>query len=266
MRPPWRKSSREAVEDGQSRDNGPQPQLCRRSRFTAAKRSRAHAHGSERLDTGRHAPPQPATVQRPVPPRGLARPARFALFVQRFRENDGGVEGVNAHPIAKQLRTVREVDFGVFLSLDLRNIGDLQTAIPRIAKDQRLIRAIRESAERIPSRHVLVRDDARNMSRELTGTVQLVITSPPYWTLKKYRDTTGQLGHISDYDEFLLELDRVWEKCFHLLVPGGRLVCVVGDVCLSRRKTRAGILSYLFMQRFRNVAVALVLTILPRSY
>jgi len=114
------------------------------------------------------------------------------------------VEGVNAHPIAKQLGTAREVDFGAFLPLDLRNIGDLQTAIPRIAKDQRLIRAIRESAERIPSRHVLVRDDARNMSRELTGTVQLVITSPPYWTLKKYRDTTGQLGHISDYDEFLL--------------------------------------------------------------
>jgi len=142
---------------------------------------------------------------------------------------------VNAPAIAK-LGSPHDVDLQAFLPLDLRKIGDLQTAIPRIAKDQRLVKAIRESVQRIPSRHVLVHGDARNMSRESTGAVQLVITSPPYWTLKKYRNTVGQLGHISDYDEFLIELDRVWEKCFDLLVPGGRLVCVVGDICLSRRK------------------------------
>jgi modification methylase len=34
----------------------------------------------------------------------------------------------------------------------------------------------------------------------------------------------------------LKELDKVWEQCFRALVPGGRLICVVGDVCLSRRK------------------------------
>lgn len=68
------------------------------------------------------------------------------------------------------------------------------------------------------------------------GSVHLVLTSPPYWTLKRYRDSDGQLGHIPDYDEFLQELDRVWETCYQTLVPGGRLICVVGDVCLSRRK------------------------------
>jgi DNA modification methylase len=96
--------------------------------------------------------------------------------------------------------------------------------------------SIRKSVEKIPTKHVLVHGDARKIDRDLTGAIHLVITSPPYWTLKKYRDTSGQLGHISDYDEFLTELDRVWQKCFELLVPGGRLVCVVGDVCLSRRK------------------------------
>jgi DNA modification methylase len=44
------------------------------------------------------------------------------------------------------------------------------------------------------------------------------------------------MGHIADYEEFLTELDRVWQQCYDALVPGGRLVCVVGDVCLSRRK------------------------------
>lgn len=46
----------------------------------------------------------------------------------------------------------------------------------------------------------------------------------------------GQLGSVEDYEEFLRELDRVWRHCHDLLVPGGRLICVVGDVCLSRRK------------------------------
>lgn len=44
------------------------------------------------------------------------------------------------------------------------------------------------------------------------------------------------MGHFEDYDYFLNELDRVWKRCFDVLVPGGRLICVVGDVCLSRKK------------------------------
>jgi DNA modification methylase len=66
--------------------------------------------------------------------------------------------------------------------------------------------------------------------------VDLVLTSPPYWTLKDYRESDAQLGHIENYDEFLQELDKVWSHCFRALTPGGRLVCVVGDVCLSRRE------------------------------
>lgn len=80
--------------------------------------------------------------------------------------------------------------------------------------------------------------DAREMTDLTPGSVHLVVTSPPYWTLKEYRDSEGQMGHIEDYDLFLAELDRVWEHCFRALVPGGRLVCVVGDVCLSRRKNK----------------------------
>lgn len=66
--------------------------------------------------------------------------------------------------------------------------------------------------------------------------VHLVLTSPPYWTLKEYPDSQGQMGNIADYEQFHDELDRVWQHCFRALVPGGRLVCVVGDVCLSRKK------------------------------
>ena len=127
-------------------------------------------------------------------------------------------------------------DLAEFVPAELRSIGDLQTAIPRIAKDPALLQLIQRAVERVPTRHVLIKGDARRMSRHNVGAIQLVVTSPPYWTLKHYRDTAGQLGHVADYDEFVSELDRVWHSCFDFLVPGGRLICVVGDVCLSRRK------------------------------
>jgi DNA modification methylase len=78
--------------------------------------------------------------------------------------------------------------------------------------------------------------DARAMNFLAPESVHLVVTSPPYWVLKEYDATDGQMGYIADYEEFLRELDRAWASCLRALVPGGRLVCVVGDVCLSRRK------------------------------
>ena len=122
-----------------------------------------------------------------------------------------------------------------FVPTEFRDFDDVQTAIPALAKDPRRLSLIREAIQTIPTQHDLIRADAREISLP-EETVHLVVTSPPYWTLKQYRASDGQLGHVEDYDEFLRQLDRVWKRCFHLLVPGGRLVCVVGDVCLSRRK------------------------------
>jgi DNA modification methylase len=133
----------------------------------------------------------------------------------------------------------QEVICGDLAAYIPREIGELenpQTAIPRIAKDENLIRLIEASVQQIPTVHDVYLTDARRISNRPLGSIHLIVTSPPYWTLKEYREAPGQMGHIGDYEEFLLELDKVWEHCYHALVPGGRLVCVVGDVCLSRRK------------------------------
>lgn len=87
-----------------------------------------------------------------------------------------------------------------------------------------------------PTTQRLINGDARDLSFLPDESLHLVITSPPYWNLKKYNDNPSQLGHINDYERFLEELKNVWEHIFRVLVPGGRLVCVVGDVCVSRRK------------------------------
>jgi modification methylase len=119
----------------------------------------------------------------------------------------------------------------------LRILADPQKDIPRIAKDQTLTAEIEATLPWVPTVHNLSRQDARQL--ELApASVHLVLTSPPYWTLKEYNRTDGQLGYVANYELFLDELDKVWQRCFEALVPGGRLICVVGDVCLSRRQNK----------------------------
>jgi modification methylase len=91
-------------------------------------------------------------------------------------------------------------------------------------------------AEYSSTSHRLHIGDARAMPWVESKSVHLVVTSPPYWTLKRYRaNCEGQLGDIADYECFLDELDKVWSECERVLVPGGRVCCVVGDVCLPRK-------------------------------
>ena len=84
--------------------------------------------------------------------------------------------------------------------------------------------------------HQLHLGDARDLSWIPNKSVHLVVTSPPYWTLKKYEDRTGQLAEVAEYEAFLDELDKVWRECERVLVEGGRVCCVVGDVCVPRRR------------------------------
>lgn len=78
--------------------------------------------------------------------------------------------------------------------------------------------------------------DSRDLSFIADNSIHLVLTSPPYFNLKEYKKGVNQLGIINDYQQFVDELEKVWRECYRILVPGGRIVCVVGDVCLSRKK------------------------------
>ena len=122
-----------------------------------------------------------------------------------------------------------------FVPEPFRRLEDPARDLPRLAKDRSAMAMIGASVGQVPTSHRLLRGDARRAVLP-PESVHLVLTSPPYWTLKEYRRTDGQLGWIDDYDYFLDQLDAVWRICHRALVPGGRLVCVVGDVCLSRRR------------------------------
>lgn len=113
-----------------------------------------------------------------------------------------------------------------------------KNTIPQLAKDPPSIAQIDGAIRSVPTKHSIHKADARDLDWLPDNSVHLVLTSPPYWTLKEYREGDGQLGFIQNYTAFLAELDKVWAHCYRTLVPGGRLVIVVGDVCLSRKKNK----------------------------
>jgi len=96
-------------------------------------------------------------------------------------------------------------------------------------------RSPREQLRDGPTSHRVILGDSREMPEMPDESVQLVVTSPPYANLKHYEpDNPDQLGDIDDYERFLDELDKVWAECARVLVPGGRVCCVVGDVNVAR--------------------------------
>lgn len=113
---------------------------------------------------------------------------------------------------------------------------NLDELIPQLARNRQAIQRIESIVRAQPTAHELIQGDAREASALKANSIHLVVTSPPYWTLKRYNEHEQQLGHVVDYEQFMSALAVVWSNCYRALVPGGRLIINVGDLCLSRRK------------------------------
>jgi len=76
--------------------------------------------------------------------------------------------------------------------------------------------------------------DSRNMRELPDESVQLVVTSPPYFNIKDYsldgyqesahsEKEYGQIGDIVEYEDYIHELLYVWKECERVLKPNGKL-------------------------------------------
>lgn len=75
---------------------------------------------------------------------------------------------------------------------------------------------------------------SQNMSELPDFSVDLIITSPPYFNIKDYskdgyqnishsQNKACDLGSIDSFDEYIKGLLKVWKECFRVLRPNGKL-------------------------------------------
>lgn len=76
--------------------------------------------------------------------------------------------------------------------------------------------------------HKIVIGDARDMRLVADESVHLVVTSPPYWQLKDYGHD-GQIGYNDSYEDYINNLNLVWDECYRVLHKGCRLCINIGD-------------------------------------
>jgi DNA modification methylase len=85
-----------------------------------------------------------------------------------------------------------------------------------------------EEAASVQPRHRIVVGDSRRMPEVEDESVHLVLTSPPYWSIKDYGNRR-QLGFGQGLAEYLADLGKVWKESVRVLKPGCRLCINVGD-------------------------------------
>lgn len=76
--------------------------------------------------------------------------------------------------------------------------------------------------------HKIIFGDSRKMSMIADKSVQLIVTSPPYWQLKDY-GTDNQIGFNDSYEEYINNLNLVWQECYRVLSDGCRMCVNIGD-------------------------------------
>ena len=76
--------------------------------------------------------------------------------------------------------------------------------------------------------HKIIIGDSRYMKEVPDESVHLMITSPPYWQLKDYGNG-NQIGFNDTYEEYINNLNFVWNECHRVLHKGCRMCINIGD-------------------------------------
>jgi len=76
--------------------------------------------------------------------------------------------------------------------------------------------------------HNIYFGDSRKLNKIDDESVQLIVTSPPYWQLKDYGTDNNQTGYNDSYEDYINNLNLVWTECYRVLREGCRMCVNIG--------------------------------------
>lgn len=91
--------------------------------------------------------------------------------------------------------------------------------------------------------------DSRDLGHLADGSVDLIITSPPYWDKADYGAGADNLGNVASYTDFLAEMQAVFTECARVLRPGRKMCVVTANV---NQHTDHGLLTFPLSTDFAN--------------
>ena len=107
-----------------------------------------------------------------------------------------------------------------------------------------------------PSEQIVNVADARNLAFLNDGSLDLVLTHPPYMNIIKYSDgeIPGDLSNISSLPKFCDEIEKIAKELLRVLKPNKYCAILIGDTRKGRHYVP---LAFHVMQRFLKVGFVL---------
>lgn len=122
--------------------------------------------------------------------------------------------------------------------------ADLDRNVELVDQNERYLEIARgriESELGAQAKVNLKHGDSRNLEHLEDGSIDLIVTSPPYWDKADYGGEDTDVGTAANYADFLLEMTEVYEECFRVLKPGRKICVVTANV---NQMTDHGLLSF----------------------
>lgn len=86
------------------------------------------------------------------------------------------------------------------------------------------------------NRHAIIFGNSQQMRELRNSSIQLIVTSPPYFDVKDYGEVKGNIGAKSSYENYLSEVKKVFQECYRVL-EDGRYCCVnISDIISDKHK------------------------------
>lgn len=94
--------------------------------------------------------------------------------------------------------------------------------------------------------------DSRELLKEVASeTIQLIVTSPPYWSARDY-EHEHQIGYNQTFEEYSKSLMMVWKEAIRTLLPDGKIAINVSNIYYTKddekRKTVANLMNLVWNQ------------------